>query len=261
MLVSSAARVCIDEAPIPASTNDMGVFASFFLALLNAYGRSDLFEVVTADAGFCSEGNARLVANNNRAYVFALKGNQADLHAEAKRVLEPLAASTAPEACSEWESEKSWRVQRRLWRTRDLAGWLSWTHLRQVWLVRKVRRDKEGNETVIEDRYFVTNLPVNRLDASGVLVLVRRHWAVENDCFWTLDTQWEEDSGLWTRKGKGLMVCGLLRMIAYNIVSLLRAVHLKAGHARHWTWKAIAGLFRDFLATVAANAKLLPEFV
>jgi len=50
----------------------------------------------------CSEGNARLVDKNHRAYVFALKGNQADLHAEAKRVLEPLATSTAPDACSEY---------------------------------------------------------------------------------------------------------------------------------------------------------------
>jgi len=261
VLVSSAARVCIDEAPIPAATNDMGVFASFFRAVDKAYSRSDLFEVVTADAGFCSEANARLVDRKRRAYVFGLKGNQPELHAEAQRVLVPQAAATAPEACSGWEWEKGREVQRRLWRTREMAAWLGWTHLRQVWLVRKIGRDRQGREAVLEDRYFVTNLPVNRLEPSEVLELVRRHWAVENDCFWTLDTQWEEDAGLWTRKGNGLLVCGLLRMIAYNIVALLRAVHCKSDDARRRAWKAVAQLFHDFVVAVALDPELLPSFL
>ncbi len=261
VLVSAAARVCIDEAPIPAETNDMGVFASFFKAVLKAYRRTDLFEVVTADAGFCSEANARLVDKNHRAYLFGLKGNQPELHAEAERVLQGQAATTAPEAVSGWEWEKGKKVQRRLWRAREMAGWLDWTHLRQVWLVRKVCLDRDGREVVLEDRYFATNLPVNRLTSEQALELVRRHWAVENDCFWTLDTQWEEDAGLWTRKGNGLLICGLLRMIAYNIVALLRAVHCKSDGARQRTWKAIAQLFNDFVVAVAFDRELLPSFV
>jgi len=261
VLVSSAARVCIDEAPIPAKTNDMGVFGSFFLAVLKAYSRSDLFEVVTADAGFCSQANARLVDRKGKAYVFGLKGNQPDLHTEASRVLPAQASTTSPEASSGWERERGVLVQRRLWRTTEMAGWLDWKHLRQVWLVRKVTRDKQGHEKVLEDRYFVTNLPVNRLAPDQVLELVRRHWAVENDCFWTLDTQWQEDAGLWTRKGNGLLVCGLLRMIAYNIVALLRAVHGKSDDSRRRTWKAIADLFRDYLVAVELDPELLPSFV
>lgn len=242
VLVSAAAKVCIDQAPIPAETNDMGVFKDFFLKLVKEYGRSSLFEIVTADAGFCSLANATLVNRKDYSYVFGLKGNQPDLHEQAQRILLPLAESTPPQAETEWEPEKGRKVKRRFWRTRELAGWLDWTHLRQVWLVRKVRLEDDGSETFIEDRFFITNLPVNRLTVSDCLEVVRRHWGIENDCFWTLDTQWKEDAGLWVRKGNGLLICSLVRMIAYNLVVTLREVHAKAEHWRKKTWQGIAGL-------------------
>lgn len=261
VLVSSAARVCIDELPIPADTNDMGVFSSFFHGLIEEYGRSNLFEVVTADAGFCSEGNAGLVNEKGYGYVFALKENQPDLFSEATALLLPMAESSIPEASSAWEREKGFAVQRRLWRTTEMAGWLDWPHLRQVWMVRKVKRHKDGREEIIEDRFFVTNLPVNRLKPQEILELVRRHWGIENNCFWTLDTQWEEDSGLWTRKGNGLPVCSLLRMIAYNIVALLRSVHLKSDSFRRRAWKTLAGWFRDYCSVASLSPKLIPSLI
>jgi predicted transposase YbfD/YdcC len=256
VLISAAAKVCVDEAPIPADTNDMGVFKDFFLGLIREYGRSALFEMVTADAGFCSLANATTVDDEGYAYVFGLKGNQADLHEQARRVLLPLAESTPPEAETDWKPEKGRKVKRRLWRTRELAHWLDWTHLRQVWLVRKVRQEADGSETVIEDRFFVTNLPVNRLTASECLAVVRRHWGIENDCFWTLDTQWEEDAGLWVRKGNGLLVCSLLRMIAYNLMVTLREVHAKADHWRRKTWQGLAGLMLTYLSLVSLAPRL-----
>ena len=247
VLVSAAAKVCIDQAPIPAKTNDMGVFEDFFRSLIREYGRSNLFEVVTADAGFCSLANATLVAREGYSYVFGLKLNQPELHEETRRILLPLAESTPPQAETEWEPEKGRKVKRRFWRTLDLAGWLDWTHLRQVWLVRKVRLEADGSESFLEDRFFVTNLPVNRLAIRDCLEVVRRHWGIENDCFWTLDTQWKEDAGLWVRKGHGLLVCSLVRMIAYNLVVTLREVHAKAEHWRRKTWQGLAGLILTYI--------------
>ncbi len=186
VLVSAAAPVCLDQAPIPAETNDMGAFPDFFLSLRREYSRSQLFEVVTMDAGFCSEQNARLVDEAGYGYVMGLKGNQPELLAEAQRILMPLADETPPHASSSWEREDGRAVQRRFWRTREMAAWLDWSHLRQVWLVRKVARGQKGEETVVEDRLFVTNLPVGRLDPDQCLTVVRRHWRIENDCYNTL---------------------------------------------------------------------------
>ena len=39
---------------------------------------------------------------------------------------------------------------------------------------------------MVEDRLFVTNLPVGRLDPDQCLTVVRRHWRIENDCYNTL---------------------------------------------------------------------------
>lgn len=255
VLISAAAKVCIDQAPIPAETNDMGVFEDFFRSLIREYGRSNLFEIVTADAGFCSLANATLVNDAGYAYVFGLKGNQSELHHEAQRVLLPLAQETPPQAETEWEPEKGRKVKRLFWRTLELAGWLDWTHLRQVWLVRKVRLEADGSETFIEDRFFVTNLPANRLAVCDCLEVVRRHWGIENHCFWTLDTQWKEDAGLWVRKGNGLLICSLLRMIAYNLVVTLREVHAKAEQWRQKTWQCLAGLLLTYIYVASMATK------
>jgi hypothetical protein len=254
VLVSAAAPVCIDQAPIPAATNDMGVFPAFLDDLLREYGRSRLFEVLTMDAGFCSEENARLVDKAQLGYVFGLKGNQPELLAEARRVLVPLADTTPPHAVSEWEREKGKRVQRRFWRTREMAGWLDWSHLRQVWLVRRVEQVDGEPEVVVDERFFVTNLPVGRLSADQCLHVVRSHWRIENGCYGTIDVQWKEDRGYWTRIGNGLLVCSLLRMIAYNVVWLLRAVYFRKPANRNLPWQELRDLVRD--ALVVASYRL-----
>ena len=246
VLVSAAAPVCIDQAPIPADTNDMGVLPDFLDGLRREYGMSSLFEVLTMDAGFCSEQNARLIDEAHLGYVMGLKGNQPDLLAEARSVLLPM-ADTPPHAASAWEREDGKRVQRRFWRTRDMAGWLNWSHLRQVWIVRRVEQEDDGPEVVVDERFFVTNLPVGRLNPAQCLDVVRRHWRIENDCYGTLDVQWKEDAGHWTRKGNGLPVCSLLRVIAYNVLWLLRAVHFRSTAHRELPWRELRDLVRDAL--------------
>jgi hypothetical protein len=71
-LISSTAAVCIDQMPIPAATNDMGVFPAFYAGLKRAYGRARLFELLSTDAGFTCEGNARLLDDDGMGYWMAL---------------------------------------------------------------------------------------------------------------------------------------------------------------------------------------------
>jgi hypothetical protein len=103
VLVSAASRLCIDEVPIPAETNDMGAFGAFFLGVVREYRRGALFEVVTGDAGFCPEANARLVDREGYGYVFGLKDNQPELRAEAERVLGAESEARAPDAVSAYK--------------------------------------------------------------------------------------------------------------------------------------------------------------
>ena len=153
-LISSTAALCIDQEAIPAQTNDMGVFASFFAKLEKTYQKANLYELVSTDAGFTSEANARQVDNADKAYMMAIKGNQPELYNEARRVLRAKAKISAPEAEMDWESDSSrgW-IKRQLWRTSEMAGWETRSHLRQVWLVRVLARaNREAPETVLEGK-------------------------------------------------------------------------------------------------------------
>jgi hypothetical protein len=248
-LISSAAAVCIDQLPIPADTNDCGVFKAFFEDLLKTYGRADLFDLVSTDAGFTSEANARQVDESGKAYMMHIKGNQPELQREAWRVLGAKAKTEQPEAETPWESDSSrgW-IKRQLWLTEELAGWGNWTHLRQVWLVRVLARDgKHGPERILEDRLYGTNLVRGRLKPKHILDLVRAHWRIENNCFGRLDIEWKEDHGHWVRRQNGLPVVSLLRLLAYNLLQILHAVHLRSQAARQATWQQLRDWVRDAL--------------
>jgi len=62
----------------------------------------------------------------------------------------------------------------------------------------------------------------NHVKPAQILALGRNHWRVDNDCFNSLDLQWREDSGIWCRKGNAVWALGLLRLMAYNLVHMLR---------------------------------------
>ena len=255
-LISAAAAVCIDQRPIPATTNDMGVFRAFYPELQRTYGRAGLFDLVSTDAGFTSEANARLIDEDGRAYWMALKGNQPELLAEARRVLIPQSWREPPEAHTDWEldSSRGW-IRRELWRTDELAGWGDWTHLRQVVLVRvwkaagclPGKHPVYGPPQILEERFHVTNLVRGRLNGRHLLALDRAHWRIENNLHGTLDIQWEEDHGRWVRRGRGLPVSALLRVLAYNLLELLRAVHLRSQEARAAAWDQLRDWMRDAL--------------
>jgi len=240
VLVTALTKPCIDQQPIAAATNDMGAFPAFFEGLMADYGRSELFEAISADAGFTSLANATLIHEANKGYVLGLKENQPELLAEARHVLGPMANRVAPEAETPWERHKGTRIRRQLWRTTEMAGWGDWSHLRQVVLVRQTTEDPSGNKApVIEDRYFVTNLTHGRIDGGHWLTLVRMHWGIENNCFGTLDLRWLEDDKLCCRQGNAPLVLGLLRVMAYNLLGWMRGRHLRSDANRTMTWREL----------------------
>ena len=227
VLTSAAGKPALDQMVIPPQTNEMGIFPAFFLRLVTTFGA--LFEILTVDAGMTSLANANLVDKEQRAYVMALKENQPELHAEAQRLLLPKTAE-APEAQTPWEQHGGRSVQRSLYRSEEIAGAHGWTHLRQVWLVRQVSRYPDGRVSV-EDRYYLTNLRSGRLKPAQMLLVVRNHWGIENDCFWSLDAQFGEDDHPWVTTGRALLVLGVLRLMAYNVLQWARKRHLRRRNA------------------------------
>lgn len=229
-LSSAEAKPCIFQLPLPAKTGEATAFPAFLEGLNAAYGRGRMFDIIDADAGLTSLANAAQVIDAGYQYVFGLKGNQTELFSEAQKLLEPMCA-TAPEAQSPWESRNGKMIRRSLWRTAEMAGMENsvgtWTHLRQTWLLRQQTR-KPGGTIEVEDRYFVTSLPWDRLSPQQIILLVRNHWAVENDCFNSLDLQWHEDAAPWCTRGTAVWALSILRLMAYNTTQILRRRRLRA---------------------------------
>jgi predicted transposase YbfD/YdcC len=224
VLVSAESKPALDQMPIRAKTNEMGDFTRFFRRLMKAYGENnDLIEGITVDAGLCSKANADVIHRYDRAYIMALKGPQAELLAEAERLL---GRRTSPDAETDWERHKGKLIKRRFFRTDEIAGYHDWHHLRQAWRVEQIVEDKNGNIEK-EQRYFLTSFPWGRLSPAQCLLVVRLHWGIENDCFWTLDTQWKEDFVPWCSRGRAVEVLSWLRLMAYNLLQLARRKSLR----------------------------------
>jgi hypothetical protein len=222
VLISAASKPALDQVAIRAETNEGGMFPEVFPVLETSYGA--LIEVYSMDAGFCSLANATRIAEAHKGYIFGLKGNQPELWREAERLL---GSQTVAEVKSEWEVYQGDRIRYHLYRTTEMAGYLDWDHLKQVWRVEKESRKGKTGKVERENRYYVTNLHRGRFKPEQILLVVRLHWAIENNCNWTMDVIWDEDSKVWCGQGLGIQVLGLLRLMAYNLVSLLRCRYLR----------------------------------
>lgn len=216
----------------------------------------DLTRNFTLDAGLWSK-QIFLELDAAGFGVFAgLKGNKPELFSKAVHLLYKLQATQEPHAESKWEPYQNGHVRRRLWRTTRLENWNGWIHLRQVIVVEQTKRDKNGKEDV-ELRYFVTNKSTDDLTPRQILLLVRLHWGIENDCNWSFDMQFGEDDGVWCTKNKATLVLGVLRMIAYNYLQWLRKKHVREEHPRAPStplpWRDLFDLLHRYLTGVGLN--------
>jgi hypothetical protein len=236
-LVSVAGHPCLDAIPVPADTNEMATFPQCLSELMRVYGNLDLFRLVAADAGSCSYENASLVRSYLLHYLFGLKNTQPTLLGEARRLLSSVPAELA-QARSEDHLGGSRIVVRRLYLTAQMAGF-GWEHLQTV--LRIESQTFAYGKCVHEDnRYYVCSLASDRLTPAQWLALVRRYWMVENGPHWTLDVAFEEDDHPWIEQDpQGALAVALLRRVACNMLSLFRAVTLRAESSRAAPWKDI----------------------
>jgi len=239
-LVSARAKPCLDAVPIPASTNEMGHFATVVRDLTKVYGRSLLFRLVSADAGNCSEKNARVVTRElGLDYLLRLKADQPTLLAEAQRLLGGRRARQAVAKTVDVVGNTT--ETRRLHITDEMAGFLDWEHLRTTIRIRKEKHDIEtGKLLEKEDHFAVSSLAIDALSPDQWLYAFRAHWGVENQCHHTWDTAFAEDDHPWIETDpKGMVAVLLLRRMAYNLLALYRSVTQRAEDVRQTPWKTV----------------------
>ncbi len=204
-------------------TGEITNLPPFVTWLREQYG--DVTSNFTLDAGLWSKALFLSMDAQGLGIFAGLKNNKPDLFAEVERVLTIERRRQSPLAETDWEPCPAGRIRRRLWRSTALQGWNGWTHLRQVLVVEQTTDRRDGTLHT-EFRYFVTNATTGMLWPQQLLRLVRQHWGIENDCNWTFDTQFGEDSGAWCTQNRAMLVLGVLRMIAYNLLQQLRKSHV-----------------------------------
>jgi hypothetical protein len=251
-LVSASAMPCIDASPIPASTNEMGHFATALRDVVRAYAHLGLFRLVSYDAGACSLENATLVRTFQLDYLFGLKGTQPTLLAEATRLLGQRPSATADAISEDVVGVNV--VTRRAYITEEMAAFGDWIHLNTVVRVESETRAPDGTLVAYMNRYFLSSLRRFALADAQWLRVVRLHWGVENNCHYTFDTAFAEDQKPWIDDSpQGALAVLLLRRVAYNLVALFRSVTQRSEERRRLPWATLLRAFAQML--VAATER------
>lgn len=239
-LTSHPARPVIDVFPIPAHTNEMGVFEAALGALCEAY--SGLFQLVCYDAGACSVHNAKLVREHGHHYLFALTAAQPTLFEEARLWL---GARSADEAdATTVDTERGQVITRRLYLGAATAAPEGWDSLRTVLRVETLVHDKTGKLISCDNRYLISSLPECRLTKEHWLLVVRQRWGVET-AHQILETAFAEDDHPWIEAHpRAALSVAILRRIAYTLLTLFRSVTQRSEKRRQVPWKR---LMRDVL--------------
>ncbi len=237
-LTSCDARPIIDVTPIPAPTNEMGIFEQALTSLGAAYKGSELFQLVTYDAGACSAHNATLVREHDLHYLFGLTASQPTLFEEAKRWLSPRKANEAN--ASSRDFERGTMIVRRLFIGEVTVDHHGWPHLRTVLRIQTDVFDCEtGEQKSSDERYLISSLPRVRLTPQHWLLVIRRHWGVETS-HQILDTAFAEDDNPWIEANpRAALVVAILRRIAYTLLSLFRSVTQRSDERRATPWKTL----------------------
>jgi len=248
--VSNETKLILGQQEIHGKTNEMSEFIPFVKSLLNLYGKTDLLEVISVDAGMISRDNAAFLNKNGLKYIMALKNPQKTLVEVGRELL------GSREMCDEMTSEytNGKTVTRRLYRC-DAPTYPEWPHLKQFWRVVQ-DTSKGGVEIASEERYFVTSLEYSKLNHMQVLKAIRMHWGIENNANWVFDTAWEEDDRPWCNYGFTLIT--LLRVFAYNIISRLKSRRLRQKNDRERSWAGIMSMVNTILIEMRIENKMEP---
>lgn len=247
-LVSTPARPCLDACPIPAETNECGIYLTALDDLLQAYAHS-LFDVVMYDSGAASLANATATKDRGLDYVFILDKFQPTMYTEAQRLLGGKSLDSAQASTTDLDGSDA--VRRYIWVSKLMTGYLEWTHLRTVVRVCSVRTDKTLGEPRVENRYYISSIRHTKLSADQWLEMIRRRWSVENQNHNTFDTILREDKRPWLLRPQGMVVMHLIRRLVYNMLAIFRSVTSRSETSRARPWNTL--LIRTYNALIRAT--------
>ena len=239
MIVSCETKLYLGQHEIKSKGSETESLIDFVDQLLANYGRTDLLEVISVDAGMVSKKNAQELIDRLLNYIMAVKGSQPMLLKEA----ENLFMKADPDRVTV-EIYNGNQVTRKL--TRKPAPEIeSWSHAKEFWKIETTVIAPNGDEVSRDLRYFITSLAPSKLSNSQAMAAIRMHWGIENNGNWCFDVLWKEDSAPWT--SRAMVLVSYLRMLAFNIIQRLKTRRFKAQQNRSLAWKDLFAYFKQAL--------------
>jgi hypothetical protein len=247
-LASASAKPCIDAVPLPADTNEVGHYREVLRQEVSIYGK-DMFDMVTYDAGGCSEENADFTVAQGLDYGFAIKANQPGILEVMERYLGKRGPEKSVAQTQDVIGGKGGKhvVTRKLW-LMEKHPLERWSHAKTFVRVDSTTTDSKGEVVAHETRYFLFSKERAALKDEQWLLLVRRMWAVENNIHHTLDKAFQEDKHPWIEASpQGALVVLILRRIALNMLALFRSVTCRSDEKRSTPWADLLRWMRNTL--------------
>jgi hypothetical protein len=240
-LISANAAPCIHLRAIAGATNELGAMPALLAELARDYGRTGLFHLVTTDAGNTACGIQDQIIRSGWQYCAQIKSEDGDAYKEADRVLGPRRRARA--VASYTDTENGELCTYHLWRY-DLegAGWLDWTHSRQLLRVERIAEKLQTGEHIVGNRHYVTSLVPDDFGSKAALSTTRAHWRCELETHWTADAELAEDRRrlAWSRHRDGVLDVMAIRMMALAILTVARRLS-RLGYTRETpTWHQVA---------------------
>ena len=204
------------QVAVSAKTNEIGVVRDL-LSKLVVKGH-----VFTTDALLTQRELAADILERGGDYVFVVKRNQPQLHADIELLFE--SPPPLPRGASWPEVERSTaghgRIERRSLTSSTLLNeYVDFPGVQQVFRVQRRVIEKRTGAITTQTVYGVTSLSPGKADAAQLLTYVRQHWHIENKSHWIRDVVFDEDRAQ-TRQGRLPQVMATLRNA---VISLLRA--------------------------------------
>ena len=182
---------------------------------------------VTIDAIGTQREIAAKIMEKNGDYLLALKGNQPALH---KQAIDQFDFGLRH---LDLRKAKGWSIHQDREKghgrdtlcsivATDRLDWME-SEIRQIWpglrsliVIENQTTDlSSSREHRRHRRYYISSLPA---DAKQLRQSIRAHWGIENNCHWTLDTCFREDSNK-TGSGNAAKNLASVRRIVLNILN------------------------------------------
>ncbi len=218
---SAHQRVTLCQEHVRDKQNEIGAMERI-LAQLDLEGH-----IVTMDAMGTQRSLAGKIIAKKADYLLALKGNQGNLHKEAidhfDFGLRHLRLKTAKGWSIHQDHQKAHgrdtlcsvvATDRLDWMAPEIKA--QWPGLRSIIVVENnTIETTTGRQRRPEKRYYISSL---KADAKQLRDTIRRHWSIENNCHWVLDTCFGEDANQ-TMAGNAAKNLGTIRRIVLNILN------------------------------------------